>query len=102
MNASPPIFVGRSSLWNNPFEGRPKIGAERARILYGYWLPGTLHPYVLRCAGFGHDEIDGLERMRKRVVASFDQLRDQRLICRCGNPRTCHRPILARASEAAQ
>lgn len=92
------VYVGRPTLWSNPFSGRPRIGHARSIILYRSWLAGDLSPRVLRCAGFSENEINSLGRWRQRLVVSLTQLRGRDLQCWC--PLTsdwCHADTLLRA-----
>jgi hypothetical protein len=76
-------YVGRPSIYGNPFERRPRIGHARSVILYGSWVRGELTPHILSCAGFGEDEIIGLERWRRRLLPQLIHLRGFDLQCRC-------------------
>lgn len=102
-NATTPqgaVYVGRPTLWGNPFAGRPRIGHARGVILYRAWLRGDLSPHILACAGFGEDEIVGLARWRARLIARLDQLTGKDLQCWC--PLTspwCHADVLLRFSN---
>jgi hypothetical protein len=91
------VYVGRPTLWGNPFSGRPRIGHARSVILYQAWIAGDLSPRVLRCAGFTESEINALQRWRARLIPSLSQLRGRSLQCWC--PLTsdwCHADALLR------
>ena len=77
------IYVGRPTLWGNPFSERPRIGHARGVILYRSWIAGDLSPYILHRAGFGHDEIVSLERWRKQLLNQLHRLRGHDLQCWC-------------------
>jgi hypothetical protein len=71
------VYVGRPSVWGNPFPLR--MEAERAVVLQRYreWLMGQPHL---------------LERIR-------EELRGKRLGCWCA-PRPCHADLLAEIANA--
>ncbi|HEX7876924.1 MAG TPA: DUF4326 domain-containing protein [Sphingobium sp.] len=89
------VYVGRPTLWSNPFSGRPKIGHSRSVILYRAWIQGDLTPHILARAGFGEHEIAGLARWRARLMPRLGELRGRDLQCWC--PLTsawCHAEVL--------
>jgi hypothetical protein len=95
------VYVGRPTLWGNPFERREKIGHKRSVILYDAWLRGIASPYVLSRAGFSEAEIKALRRWRDQLIASLHRLRGRNLQCWC--PLTsawCHANILLRLANA--
>lgn len=101
--STPPgaVYVGRPTLWANPFGGRPGIGHARSVILYRAWLRGELNRRVLRCAGFSDAEVDALRRWRDRLVARLATLAGRDLQCWC--PLTsdwCHADVLLREANA--
>lgn len=103
-SVTPPgaVYVGRPTLWGNPFGGRPRIGHARSVILYGAWLRGDLSPYILARAGFGDDEIEGLVRWRARLLPQLGKLAGRDLQCWC--PLTspwCHADVLLTAANKA-
>ncbi|WP_010545925.1 DUF4326 domain-containing protein [Sphingomonas elodea] len=94
------VYVGRPTVWGNPFSDRPKIGHARSVILYRSWLDGDLSPRVLRAAAFDEPEINGLYRWRRRLIACLHQLRGRDLQCWC--PLTsswCHADALLRSAN---
>jgi len=99
-----PVFVGRPSLWANPFAGRPGIGQARGTILYQAWLRGDCTPRVLRAARFSEAEMFALERWRDRLLTQLPKLRGRQLRCDCPDgPTWCHAGVLSRiASEAVR
>jgi hypothetical protein len=89
------IYVGRPTLWANPFSGRPRIGHARSVILYRAWITGQLTPRILAAAGFGEDEQTSLLRWRNRLIPSLSHLAGKDLQCWC--PLTspwCHADVL--------
>lgn len=102
-NVTPPgaVYVGRPTLWANPFGGRPGIAHKRGVILYAAWLAGELSAYVLTCARFSEAEIAALLRWRHRLLPSLPRLAGRDLQCWC--PLTsawCHADVLLRAANA--
>ncbi|WP_077228575.1 DUF4326 domain-containing protein [Sphingomonas hengshuiensis] len=99
-NASTPpgaVYVGRPTIWGNPFSDRPRIGHARSVILYRSWLAGDLSPHVIRCAGFSENEINALARWRASLIPRLQSLRRRDLQCWC--PLTsawCHADTLLR------
>lgn len=94
------IYVGRPTLWSNPFAGRAKIGHARSVIFYRSWLAGELSPHILTRAGFSDAEIVALARWRSRLVSDLATLRGRDLQCWC--PLTsawCHADVLLRAAN---
>ena len=45
------VYVGRPTIFGNPFDGRPRIGHKRSVILHAAWLAGQVDARVLGCAG---------------------------------------------------
>lgn len=91
------FYVGRATIYGNPFERRPRIGHARSVILYDAWIRGELTPHILSRAGFGEDEIVSLARWRRRLLPRLIQLRGHDLQCWC--PLTsawCHADTLIR------
>lgn len=91
------VYVGRPTIWGNPFSQRGRIGHARSVILYGAWLAGELNDYILSRAGFGEHEIAALIRWRERLRVRLHHLRYFNLECWC--PRTspwCHADVLLR------
>lgn len=96
------VYVGRPTIWSNPFAGRPKIGHARSVILYRSWIAGDVTMNVLAAAGFSDDEIAGLQRWRIRLLAKLHEIRGRDLQCWC--PLTsvwCHADALLRVANAA-
>lgn len=94
------IYVGRPTLWSNPFERRPKVGHKRSVILYDAWLRGDLSPYVLARAGFSEAEIATLRRWRDTLIPALRRLRGRDLQCWCPLTSTwCHANVLLRITN---
>lgn len=96
------VYVGRPTLWSNPFAGRPRIGHARGVILYRSWVAGDLSIHVLERAGFSASEIEGLGRWRRRLLERLSELAGHDLQCWC--PLTsdwCHADVLLRLARAA-
>ena len=96
------VYVGRPTIFLNPFSGRPRIGHPRSVILFGAWLRGDCTPYILDCAGFSDAEIATLRRRRDVLLRRLSQLRDRDLQCWC--PLTsawCHADVLMRTANIA-
>lgn len=77
------FYVGRPTIWSNPFAGRKGIGHARSVILYRAWIEGHLTRHVLKCAGFSAAEIEALGRWRRRLMARLSELRGRDLQCWC-------------------
>lgn len=77
------IYVGRPTIWSNPFAGRVRIGHARSVILYRAWLQGDLTRHVLERAGFSAAEIVALGRWRRQLLARLPELRGLDLQCWC-------------------
>lgn len=94
------IYVGRPTIWGNPFAGRSRIGHARSVILYRAWIAGQLSIHVLRCAGFGEDEMTSLRRWRERLLSALPSLRGRDLQCWCPlSSEWCHADVLIRAAN---
>lgn len=97
------VYVGRPSLWSNPFEGRHRIGHARGVILYRAWLQGELTPRILACAGFGNHEIAALGRWRQRLLDRLARLAGRDLQCPCPlGAAWCHADVLISLSNESQ
>lgn len=93
-------YVGKPTLWGNPFERRAKIGHARSVILFDAWLKGDVSPYVLARAGFSADEVVALRRRRAALLDRLGTLAGRDLQCWC--PATsawCHAEILIKAAN---
>jgi len=96
------VYVGRPTIWLNPFAGRYRIGHKRSVILFKAWLRGDCSPRVLKAAGFSKAEAAELERRRLRVLQRLPQLAGRDLQCWC--PTTsewCHADVLIQLAGGA-
>lgn len=94
------VYVGRPTLWANPFSDRNRIGHKRSVILYAAWLRGECSPGVLRAAGFSRAEAATLERRRRLVLQRLPRLTGRNLQCWC--PTTsdwCHADVLIKLAN---
>jgi len=93
-------YVGRPTLWGNPFAGRAKIGHARSVILFAAWLRGELSPRILASAGFSNAEIDTLIRRRHSLVRQLPALAGHDLQCWCPTTSAwCHADVLLDAAN---
>ncbi|WP_439539013.1 DUF4326 domain-containing protein [Sphingomonas sp.] len=96
------VYVGRPTLWGNPFADRPRIGHARSVILYRSWVAGDLTGPILARAGFDEHEIASLFRWRRRLLARIDELRGRDLQCWCPSTSAwCHADTLLRIANGA-
>lgn len=95
------VYVGRPTLWGNPFMDRPGIGHARGVILHAKWLEGRIGAHMLENMGFSLGEIEALDRLRARVLHRLPDLAGKDLACWC--PLTsawCHAAtLLQRANQ---
>lgn len=94
------VYVGRPTIWLNPFGSRPRIGHKRSVILFSAWLAGHLSPRVLAACGFGPAERQALGRRRHALIKQLPALRGRDLQCWC--PVTsdwCHADVLIRIAN---
>ena len=101
-NATPSgaIYVGRPTLWSNPFQ-RAGIGHARSVILYRAWIAGELGAKLLGTLRYGEHEIASLGRWRRNLVRSLPHLAGRDLQCWC--PLTsawCHADVLLAIANA--
>lgn len=76
------VYVGRPTLWGNPFTGRCS-GHAKSVILHDHWLRGRVGALTLERMGFHPAEIDALERLRTRVLGNIHRLAGRDLACWC-------------------
>lgn len=94
------VYVGRPTLWANPFAERYHIGHARSVILFGAWLAGDCSPRVLRAGGFSDAEIVALNRRRERVLDRLPQITGRNLQCWCPSTSPwCHAETLLRLAN---
>ncbi len=95
------VYVGRPTIWSNPFAGRNRIGHARSVILYQAWIDGDTSPHVLSRAGFSNAEAATLARLRLHVLDRIGGLAGHDLQCWC--PLTsawCHADVLIAAANS--
>lgn len=96
------VYVGRPTIWGNPFERRTRISHARGVILYKAWLAGDCSHRVLNAAGFSRAEAEQLARWRQRLLDQLARLAGKDLQCWC--PLTspwCHADVLLRVANSA-
>lgn len=76
------VYVGRPTMWGNPFMGR-RWGHAKSVILHRHWLRGELGALTLERMGFCPAEIEALFRLRVRVLTGLHQLAGRDLACWC-------------------
>lgn len=76
------IYVGRPTLWGNPFT-TDRWGHARSVILHKSWLEGRLGAMSLERMGFCPSEIEALDRKRILTFQRFPALRGHNLACWC-------------------
>jgi hypothetical protein len=77
------VYVGRPTLWGNPFMERPGIGHAQSVILHSKWLEGRIGARMLENMGFSLGEIEALDRLRLRVLHRLPDLAGKDLTCWC-------------------
>jgi hypothetical protein len=97
------VYVGRPTIWGNPFADRAKIGHKRSVILFSAWLRGDCSPRVLKAAGFTRAEIATLERRRAVLLERLPRLAGKDLQCWCPtSSEWCHADVLLEIANASQ
>ena len=89
------VYVGRPTIWGNPFAGRAKVGHKRSVILYAAWLRGDCSHRIYRAAGFSRAEALTLDRRRVQLLDRLPRIAGKDLQCWC--PLTsewCHADVL--------
>jgi hypothetical protein len=86
------IYVGRPTIWGNPFQGR--AGHCEAVKLHSFWLAGELGALTLERLRFSPGEIDALTRLRQRVLSRVHELAGRDLQCWCPTTALCHADAL--------
>ena len=88
------VYVGRPTMWGNPFMGR-QWGHAKSVQLHRRWLNGQIGALTLERMGFCPSEVDALDRLRARVLTSLHTLAGRHLACWCPlNSRFCHAETL--------
>lgn len=82
------IYVGRPTLWGNPFSvGPSETGGHgshaRCTILHKAWLKGELGDLTLQRMGFCAAQIETLHRKRAAILARLHALAGHDLACWC-------------------
>lgn len=84
------IYVGRPTMWNNPFSGR-QWGHAKSVKLHRRWLNHEIGALTLEKMGFCPAEIDAMERLRIRVLDRLHTLAEHDLACWCPlSSQWCH------------
>jgi len=90
------IYVGRPTLWGNPFQSRRR-GHAKSVILHDQWLQGRIGALTLERMGFCPAEIEALTRLRIRVLTGLHRLAGHDLACWCApSSQWCHAETLLR------
>lgn len=96
------VYIGRPSLWANPFLS-DRFGHARSVDLHRTWLAGRLPPRRLAVLGFNLCEIDALFRLRRRVLINLPRLAGLNLECWCApGARFCHGDTLLALANSDQ
>ena len=84
------IYVGRPTLWGNPFDARHG-GHARCTILHKHWLEGRIGDLTLEQMGFCAGEVAALHRKRSAILTRLHELAGCNLACWCPlNSQWCH------------
>lgn len=88
------VYVGRPTMWGNPFMGRRWAHAKSVN-LHRRWLDGDLAALSLERLGFCPGEVEALFRLRIRVLTNLHRLAGHDLACWCplSSP-WCHAEVL--------
>lgn len=81
------IYIGRPSLWGNPFKISNLITRRGAVEIFEAWLRGQLSDL--------DDELRGLEPKRIAILERMHELKGKTLGCWC-SPKQCHGHVYAR------
>lgn len=88
------VYVGRPSMWGNPFMGR-QWGHAKSVLLHARWIEGRLGALTLEKMGFCPAEIDALDRRRCWVLSNLHRLAGKDLACWCpASSGFCHADAL--------
>lgn len=94
------IYVGRPTLWGNPFRS-DRFGHARSVLMHADWLQGRMTIGDMESAGFGGDEILALLRRRQRVHRHLHRLTGRNLQCWCPPAsQWCHADTLLALANA--
>ena len=87
------IYVGRPTMWANPFAGR-QWGHAKSVILHRRWLRGEIGAMTLERLGFSAAEVAALDRRRIWILTHLHSLAGKNLACWCpANGKWCHADI---------
>lgn len=78
------VYVGRPTIFGNPFKVGRGITQEEAVRLYDEWLSGRLQ--------VGNDAA-------KKVLSSLHELKGKNLSCWCDDDKPCHADVLLREAN---
>lgn len=88
------IYVGRPTMWGNPF-AYGRCGHARSVILHKEWLAGHIGALTLERMGFCPAQIEALDRLRSRVLVNLHRLAGHDLACWCPlTSQWCHAETL--------
>ncbi len=98
------VYVGRPTMWGNPFMGRGWKHAKSV-ILHRRWLlggpNGGMGALTLERMGFSLGEVEAMGRLRARVHANIHRLAGKDLACWCPrNSRWCHADTLVEMANS--
>lgn len=97
------IYVGRPTLWGNPFT-IDRFGHAKCVILHKEWLNGRLGDLTLEHMKFCPAEIEALHRKRISTLIRLHELAGRDLVCWCPQSSAwCHaNTLIAMASDYAE
>lgn len=88
------IYVGRPTMWGNPFQHR-RWGHAKSVILHRRWLADGMGAMTMERLGFCPSECDALFRLRARVLTNIHRLAGHDLACWCAlGTKWCHAELL--------
>lgn len=89
------IYVGRGTMWGNPFAARDPAIAVR---MFRCWLRGSLRSADLFACSLAMP--GPLGRYRERMLAEVGMLRGRALCCWCNPTKPCHADVLIEMANA--
>jgi hypothetical protein len=88
------IYVGRPTIFRNPFDHRG-FGHARSVRLFERWIDNRLGDLTLEGLGFCPNEIEALHRLHAQLIARLPGIAGRNLQCWCPHTsRWCHADIL--------
>lgn len=84
------IYIGRGSIFGNPFKITSILPREDAIDLFEIWLSGRLDEY--------DDFYKALRPQREALLKALPKLKGKTLGCWCA-PKPCHGDVLARMAD---